>query len=83
MKSKQGLSLTDGVPVALDGGIRVLQLDKLMAHESPRRQVVGIEFEGALEVGHGFLMLGAQRIIVPNDTARLGPVFVNLDCLVR
>ena len=49
-----------------------------MAHECPCGEVVGVEFEGALEICHSFLVLRAERVVVADHAAGFRPVFVNL-----
>ena len=59
------LILTDSVSIALDGGVSVLQLDELVAHQSPRREVVRVQLERSLEVGHGLFVLRSEEKITP------------------
>lgn len=71
-------NFTDGVPVALNGGVGVFQLDELVSHERPGGEVVGVELEGPLEVGHCLFVLGAEGVVVTDHAAGLSPVFVDL-----
>ncbi len=69
---------TYGVPVALDSSIRILQLYEFVAHEGPGREVAWVELKRPLEVSYSFLVLTAERVIVPDDAAGLCAILVDL-----
>jgi hypothetical protein len=48
----------DGAAIGLDRGLRVLELDELVAHEGPCREEAAVELEGSLEVDHRSLGVG-------------------------
>ena len=62
--------------VALDGGMGILHLDVLVAHESPGGEKVAVERESAAEVVDCFFVLGFQRVVVADDAAGFGAEFV-------
>lgn len=75
----------------------ILQLDKLVAHQCPRREVLAVEHERALEVGDSFGVIRARRIVIAfreltigiecarltDQAAHFCPVRVYLGVLVR
>lgn len=59
----------DGAPVGLDGRVRVLDLDVLVAHERPGGQKGPVEGQCAPEVHDRFFVLGFQAVVVADDAA--------------
>jgi hypothetical protein len=55
------VTITDGFSVAVNGGVGVLQLHKLVAHQRPGGQVVGIQFQGTLKILNSFFVLRPAR----------------------
>lgn len=51
-------------PVGLYCGVDVLQLHVLVAHEYPSAEIVRVEFESALEVQDGLLVLVTQAVVI-------------------
>ena len=66
----------DGAPVRLDGGVRVLHLRVLVAHERPGGEEGAVEGQRASEVHDGFFVLGFERVVVADDAAGFGAEFV-------
>lgn len=52
------------VPISLYGSGGVFNFGVFVPHQGPRRYVVGVEFEGTLEVQHRFLVIGSYAVVV-------------------
>ena len=52
-------------------------------HKSPRREVLVVELQRALEVENSFFVLRLQRVVIPNDTAGLWTILFVRERLVR
>ena len=63
--------------------MRVLDLNILMTHKGPRRQIRLIELRSAPEVLNRALGLAAQGVVVADHAAYFWPVFVNGEEVVR
>jgi len=66
----------DGAAVGFDGGVRVLHLDVLVAHERPGGEEGAVEGEGAAEVHDGFFVLRFEAVVVADHAACFGAEFV-------
>lgn len=54
----------DGPSVALNGGVGVLQLNKLVAHQGPRTEAVLAQRQGPLVVHDGLLVVKLDGVVV-------------------
>ena len=66
--------------VRFDSGLRILELDVFMTHQSPRGLEIAIERQCATEVKDRLLVLGNERVVIAEDTIRLWPKLVSVGC---
>lgn len=64
------------VSIGFDGSRNVLHFQILMPHESPSSKTSSIKFEGLPEVDDGFKVFSHERVVISDNTAGLGVVFV-------
>jgi hypothetical protein len=55
---------TDSASIASDSSIRVLDLDVLVTHQRPSREVASVKLERSAEVDDGLLVLAPERVVV-------------------
>lgn len=55
---------TDSTAIARDSGVRVLDLDILVPHQRPCREVASVELERSAEVDDSLLVLAPERVVV-------------------
>lgn len=68
--------------VAFDGCVGVLELKVLMAHESPRTQVLLVQFDCPLEIDHCFVMVASQAVVIADSAARFRSVLVIVEHII-
>ena len=66
----------DCLSIGVYGSSDVFELEILMAHESPSREALFVEFDGSFEIGYCFHMFANERVVVANDAARFTGVFI-------
>ena len=69
----------DGRPIRLDCSGNVLHLEVFVAHQSPRRYERLVELNRTHEIKRRFGMIASQTVIISNDAAAFGPIFVILE----
>jgi len=71
------------VPIGIDGALARAHLEVLVADQGPRAAVLGLESQRSLKVHDGTRVVGLDAVVVADDEARLGPVLVDLDRVLR
>lgn len=66
----------NSIPIRLDRPRDILHLQILMSHKRPSSKTSPVQFQRLPKINNGLQMLAHKRIIIPNDAASFGIVFV-------